>query len=832
MVAFNPDVGGVPAPNMPDQTGASRGSIPNRSFEAIFEGVGAGVKGVVDGYNNWNHYQIDSAVHAGYDDANKLYSDTLPKDLANSSDVLASLQTAYDQGKISDVYYTGTLAKLQKNLRSQYPQYEDYIDNTLKSITGINPANAYRESIMQQFAQDQNSRQDSEKFWQQYVKENEKYFPADYMTNPDKYDRAKVREYVANQKQLDYSLESDNLRIDNLSKNNKLTDEMATESAVTALNQTVQTRMSNLSMTMGLGDGDLMKKIADMNTNGYTEEESTQLISGLGQLKATMSLELDKQLNTPLNPDDPLSKSYAAILGDPDLVKKLKDQAMAPILAIEEFALNKDWGMVAYYTRLNSLQQSKDVSTILNTHPELRAANALATIDKSLATVFLTNSGKQEGIFSEISAEISASTLAGTDTFNAGVSRMAEARTDAATKAGGINSMIDNNTAAILSPTTTPEQLKNIVNGTYGIDNKGKDIFAYVKAGEKEDLYKTMFSPEITQSIIASGDKDLIKTYYESALDKFKSIPTLTQAASVVSNIQNWSKASTVQFIPSGGGPPMLIVSTDPSKIDSAPGGKAGGGAVEGMRKNDMKYISDAVDTINNTFNTLNPMLTAMGYTDEQKTEVFKKIVGNLNIEMEHGKQGGFFDGLLSGFANIMEGSVADQMQAKENSKGAPMTETFTTDTPNNVDISNVGSDYYSAIKAQESGGSATIKNPNSSATGLYQFMSGTWNDLRRKYPNAGLTADGRTDAAQQEIAIRLFTQDNADMLQASGVPVTNGNLYAAHFLGVSDAAQVLSADDSDLVSDYVPPRVIRSNPFLDGMTVAEFRKWTARVAK
>lgn len=121
-----------------------------------------------------------------------------------------------------------------------------------------------------------------------------------------------------------------------------------------------------------------------------------------------------------------------------------------------------------------------------------------------------------------------------------------------------------------------------------------------------------------------------------------------------------------------------------------------------------------------------------------------------------------------------------------------------------------------------------SARNPSSTATGRYQFLKSTWTGLVNKYPNSGLTYDGRLDPQQQEIAIRLFTAENARMLQASGIPLNNGTLYAAHFLGAADAVKVLNSGGG-LVSDYVPAKVINANKFLRGMSVAEFKRWAQR---
>jgi len=133
---------------------------------------------------------------------------------------------------------------------------------------------------------------------------------------------------------------------------------------------------------------------------------------------------------------------------------------------------------------------------------------------------------------------------------------------------------------------------------------------------------------------------------------------------------------------------------------------------------------------------------------------------------------------------------------------------------------------YLRSIRAAESGGNDRAKNPTSSATGRYQFIASTWNQLRINHPELGLTKNGRFDPAQQERAIRQFTADNARSLEKAGISATNGNLYAAHFLGAGGAKKVLLSPDNASVAGIVGADVMKANSFLKGMTVANFRAW------
>lgn len=144
-------------------------------------------------------------------------------------------------------------------------------------------------------------------------------------------------------------------------------------------------------------------------------------------------------------------------------------------------------------------------------------------------------------------------------------------------------------------------------------------------------------------------------------------------------------------------------------------------------------------------------------------------------------------------------------------------------------DDGSIPESYYASIRSAESGGNDNAKNPLSSAAGRYQFTSGTWGAVAKAHPELGLTPDGRFDPNQQERAIRAFTADNAKVLQANGIPLSGGSLYASHFLGVGGAAKVYKQPDSAMMRDVVGPGVVGANGFLSNMTVGQFKNWAAK---
>lgn len=133
-----------------------------------------------------------------------------------------------------------------------------------------------------------------------------------------------------------------------------------------------------------------------------------------------------------------------------------------------------------------------------------------------------------------------------------------------------------------------------------------------------------------------------------------------------------------------------------------------------------------------------------------------------------------------------------------------------------------------------ESGGNANAKNPNSSASGVGQFLDSTWvATIRQHRPDlaAGKSAAQiialKTDPVLGREMTKAYTQDNAEFLSNRGLAVTPGNLYLAHFLGPQGAVEVLKADPNAPIASVVGGDVVRANPFLQGKTASDTIAWS-----
>lgn len=139
-----------------------------------------------------------------------------------------------------------------------------------------------------------------------------------------------------------------------------------------------------------------------------------------------------------------------------------------------------------------------------------------------------------------------------------------------------------------------------------------------------------------------------------------------------------------------------------------------------------------------------------------------------------------------------------------------------------------------SRIGIVESRGDNSAKNPNSSATGTYQFISGTWVNLYKSRYGAGGLSDAqiaakRSDPRLQEILMDDLMTLNQRSLQRAGHAADAGNMYLAHFAGSGGANKLLSADPNASARSVLGDDAVTANPFLKNMSAADVVQWAHR---
>jgi hypothetical protein len=118
------------------------------------------------------------------------------------------------------------------------------------------------------------------------------------------------------------------------------------------------------------------------------------------------------------------------------------------------------------------------------------------------------------------------------------------------------------------------------------------------------------------------------------------------------------------------------------------------------------------------------------------------------------------------------------------------------------------------AIAQIESGLNPNAKNPNSSASGLFQFITSTANQY-------GLT-DPMNPYQNADAAARLYADNTASLRKVLGREPTVGEAYLAHQQGAGGAAKLLANPNARAV-DVVGADAVRLNGGNENMTAGEF---------
>lgn len=122
------------------------------------------------------------------------------------------------------------------------------------------------------------------------------------------------------------------------------------------------------------------------------------------------------------------------------------------------------------------------------------------------------------------------------------------------------------------------------------------------------------------------------------------------------------------------------------------------------------------------------------------------------------------------------------------------------------------------AIAKQESGFNAAAASKGSSAKGLFQFVSNTWEAMVKEYKSSfpELTR-GPLDPIANAIAGALYIKENIQALSKKGIPINATSIYAAHFLGTYGASKLLSSNRDAIAAPLFPKQAaVNKNVFYD----------------
>jgi hypothetical protein len=193
----------------------------------------------------------------------------------------------------------------------------------------------------------------------------------------------------------------------------------------------------------------------------------------------------------------------------------------------------------------------------------------------------------------------------------------------------------------------------------------------------------------------------------------------------------------------------------------------------------------------------------------QEMDKAYATRVQALNVDMRNPFQAQkYFDSIKDKIADDnLRIRMQDQIERQRNNVGSDQISDFLVN----------GDAYQRQLFKKESGGRPGEKAPTSSAGGLAQFTTGTWNELAARHPELNLTKNiGMFNPEEATRAEVVFRQENQQALMNARIEPTPQNTYMAHFLGAGGAVRFIrgmQANPDQPAANLATPEAVRANP-------------------
>jgi len=596
-MAFNDPIQTVAPPNF---TGVSQGTGPNRAFESLFGGIADTVQNVTTVRDKATQRAIEQDAQAGFEGVNEEFGLTPPSDMVNELDRVTSLEQARKQGKISETNYYGRLATLSKQLRSKYPRYESIVDQTIQSVTGTRPANAYRDALFSEINSIAQSASDQTKFRRQFEKENSgeiaSIFPDDYFQNPDKYDFATVQSEVAKYKSRELSWDSEMKQMNLMKSRGEANTDQAKKLASQRASFIVE---AQLNKAIGGNAVNFEQEMDNFVKNGMTDVE------GITQSLATRSTTLRSELFNELNREF-ISKG---LMTQEDANKTI-EAAMFPLVEAQKAIVGGDYNMAGRMASVNKFIADQSLNNILKNSPEAVVGSGLTKLNDAVGAEYLN---RKMDKFETLAQETVGRALSGTD----------PKIVENAVKSGDqkyARATVMTSIEVFKNPNLKGGDMTNLVDQFFGpqaVDFMSGDI---VNTEDLEKMYTTLLDPKVTANIKTNGSEEDFQKYTDWALEKFRALPSIRAAAGNLNSAQGMFSELKLKYDPK----------TNRVSVESF-----GGFSMSGQRQTFQRVIG----SFNKGLAVLDPIAKANGTTMEQ---MLPALVNDL-VDMEKTPGKGFF---------------------------------------------------------------------------------------------------------------------------------------------------------------------------------------------
>lgn len=362
MARFNPEIQTDLGGNLTNRSQGSESSL--KAVGMLFEGLGQTFGNYVNARDREIRDDISRSADAGVNqelgsilggDPQTENNANVPSEISGAAAKMARYKSAYDQGKLSDLYFYGQVGNISKSLRSKYPGYADIVDDAISNAIGTNPANRIRQELLQGFGADAEKMSQSEKWWRDTIRSNIDVVGAlgidpsqiDF-NNPQQLNEVykKISIYKGGQE----AINTEKAKLELQNAQDAGTKRQAKQTATNDLNFKMRTWFNKdmnpvwAQYQAAYGNALQDKKLSP--------EERTQLSQLFSQFKAQVSLNVDRFMIQP----DEKGFSYSSYL-DKSERADVKDIALSQVDIYEKLLTDQNFGLFNLVANENKAAQ-------------------------------------------------------------------------------------------------------------------------------------------------------------------------------------------------------------------------------------------------------------------------------------------------------------------------------------------------------------------------------------------------------------------------------------------------------------------------------------------
>jgi len=646
------------APKIQDTGVQIRGAQNPTALSDLFKGLGDTAMDAVNVTDQVIQGNIQEGAEDLFNETMKPYEDLagMPTEISQSQDRMARIQTAFEQGKISDTRFYGELVSGTKKLKAKYPGYTKQIDSIIQSVTGIRPANALRNSILSEIQSSQNAAEQAASDWEKFIIRKDvaesvsNSFP-DLYTNPEKYNDPAIQAQVKTQF-AQYQYQKGQLDI--------VSKELSIDKATYDKNERRIKSVVNNSVSFTVNEAIAGLDRAAINSYGVNVNKLMSDISS-GKMKMDAAALDDFRTQVAIRRNEvaqnvrrDVAQSTNGFMSPEDIDKSLQD-ALRPFDDIISLMGSGEYDLAGRAARETKIRQDRDLNGLIKGSDQLRFIKNLNAISPELYRKYLEENYGTDLMNTIQNINLSNMNYDGQSIGEAIDNTLLLTNLTEGERTRSVRSTIEGASVQLKDPNANPAQLKKMVDSVYG------DPEIYDKFGQKSqlDVYKRFVSPEVTSNIVKMNDQEALDKYYKFAVDSTYRISYVKESLMNVNDIQQTKDFLSATLDEKGN----VVLEADQEAFETWADG-ANAATVKQM-EGKIRDTINSVNQANTVFSSLSEVAKAKG--NDPKEEI-ATIMKNLSIDLDMRKGTGLISKLIESITDVSKEPSADK-DLKERTK-------------------------------------------------------------------------------------------------------------------------------------------------------------------